>query len=461
MPSASIGEISFRRVLGLPAATAFVVGTVIGTGIFLTTGVIAENVRSPGWILAAWAAGALIAASGAVVFAQWAALRPQAGGAYVYLREAWGSGAGFAYGWSLFLILQSGSIAAVALGFAHYAGRIAPGLSPEKILFDADFFSFSAGQLAAAGAILCLTLLHSLGAKWGGIAQTALTVLKVSALAALALAGWLAARGSAETLSVFSPAAWSEPPSAAAFGVALVAVLWAYAGWWNLNFAAEEIRRPERTIPIALALGMGLVALLYLAVNWVYVFAVPAENVRGVVPVAERAVEHLFGAGAARWISLAAAASALGALSGLIFTSPRAYFAMAREGDFFLPARLHRQFGTPHAFLWAQAGWAAALVFAGGYEALFTYVMFPGFLFTALACAALLKIRRTAPDAPLPMRALYPWAALFHLAVSLALAGNILVERPVESLLGAAVLGAAALARTRFRAACRPKNFSP
>lgn len=442
------GGTSFERFLNLPAAAALVVGTVVGSGIFLTTGIVAESVPSPGWILAVWLLGGAIAATGALTFAQLAALRPEAGGAYVYLREAYGPGMGFVYGWALFLVLQTGSIAAIALGFAHYFGRFVPALSMERVLADFGGWTIRGGQFSAAGAIALLTLLNVRGARLGSGAQVLLAALKVGTLAALAAGGWWVSRSPSP---VFASSSWTPTPSAPAFGVALIAVLWSYAGWWNLNFVAEETRRPERNIPLAMALGMTLVAGLYLAVNWVYVFAAPLDTVRGVVPVAERAAEYLFGESAPPLIAFAVALSALGALNGLILASPRAYFAMARQGDFLsLPARLHPRFGTPHLFLLAQGAWGVVLAFTGGYEALFTCVMFPGFLFTALACAALFILRRRCASeggqAPLPMRALYPWLPAIHIAASLALAVNTLYERPKESLAGAALIAAAGIA---------------
>ncbi|UCF81006.1 MAG: amino acid permease [Acidobacteriota bacterium] len=441
--SPSRGE--FPRALGVLDSTALVVGTIVGSGIFLTTGLIARHLPSSGWILAVWLLGGVLSAMGALTFAQLGALRPEAGGAYVYTREAFGPLPAFLYGWTLFWILQCGSIAAIASGFSHYFGKFFPSFSMERVLvtlaFDGWTWHLAAGQLSAAAAVAVLTLLNICGLRAGSFLQNALAALKLSALAVFAAAG-------VAFSDVAAPAAMppSQPASASAVGVALVAVLWAYAGWFNLNFAAEEIKNPRRTIPAALGAGLALVTALYLAVNWVYVRAVPMEVIRGVVPVAERVAVHLWGDFAASLVAAAVVVSTLGALNGLILMSPRAFFAMARDGFFFkMRARLHPRFRTPHTFLAVQGAWSCVLVLAGGYEALFTYVMFAGFLFTALACASLFVLRKRAAGARLPFRWTYPWVPAGYILVCVVLALNTLRERPLESLGGFALLALGAV----------------
>lgn len=438
-------ERAFERRLGFFDVAAMVAGTVIGSGIFLTTGVMAQNVASPGWLLAVWLAGAVVAATGAATFAQLAALRPEAGGAYIYLREAYGPGIGFTYGWALFLVMQSGSIAALAAGFAHYFGRFIPALSMEREHLNIGGWTLCGGHISAVAAIAVLTLLNIAGARLGSGAQKALAGIKIGALAALAVGGIFVAARTGSAAPLADASSWSPAPAAGAFGVALLAALWTYSGWWNINFAAGEVKNPSRNIPLGMAAGMAVVAILYLAVNWVYVCAVNVREIQGVVPVAERAAGILFGGWTAPLIAAAATLSILGALNGLIFTSPRAYFAMAGEGDFLnMAARLHPRFGTPHMFLVVQGVWSCVLALSGGYEALFTYVMFPGFIFTALACYALFILHKRAPEISVAMPALYPWAAIFHIAASLAIALATLWSRPTESLAGAALIGAGA-----------------
>jgi amino acid transporter len=442
----------FRRHLGFWDSLALVVGTIVGSGIFLTPAFAAGHLPSPPWIPLVWAAGGLIAAAGAVTYAELAVMMPRAGGSYVYLREAYGPALGLLYGWTLFAVLQSGSIAAIAVGFAHYFGKIVPFFSMESFLWETPVLGWrpSWGQICAVAAVLSLTLLHAAGLKPGRLAQNAVTLCKVLAAGAVAALAFAVAEGDAAgTFSGGGAPGEESGFSWGGLGLALVAVLWSYSGWWNLGFVAEEMKNPRRHLLPAMAGGVVLVMVLYILMNGAYLHALGFEGLRNSQAVAEETLRRALGVEAGALTAAVIGLSMLGALNGLVMMSPRAYFAMARDGGFAgLAARLHPSRGTPAAFLWVQALWSAALALTGGYEALFTYVMFAGFLFTLLGSLALLILRRrlggTAPALAAPWA--YPWVPVMFALVSLALALNTLWRSPLESLLGLAVMAAGWLA---------------
>ncbi len=450
------------RGLGSFDATMLVIGIVIGSGIFLTTGLIARDLPSPALILTVWLLGGLLSLAGCLTFAELGAAWPRSGGLYVYLREAYGPLSGFLFGWLTFLVYQTGAIAAVAVGFAEYLSYFVPALGTQRIVTSIEVGGFvlsvSAGQLAACVAILVLTAVNVQGLRSGTVVQNGLTILKLLILGAFAILGlWVALP--AEASMAAAPAPLPAPPDAwiPAIGVGLVAVLWTFDGWHNLTFAAGEVRNPAKSLPIAMIGGILVVTVIYLLVNAAYLRALPIDQMSGELRVAGKAAEVLFGPSATAFISVAVIVSTLGAANGAVLTGARVYFAMARDGLFFrAAARVHDRHRTPHVALWAQGIWACVLALSGRYDQLFTYATFAGLLIYLAAGASVFTLRAKRPDVPRPYRVPgYPIVpGLFLLAVAFLLVNTVL-ERPVEAFagLGMLVLGLPVYAYWRRRAA--------
>jgi APA family basic amino acid/polyamine antiporter len=427
------------RGIGLWGAVALVVGNVIGSGIFLTTGTMVAELPSTTLVLAAWVAGGLLAMAGGLTYAEMGSMYPRSGGLYVYLSEAYGPATGFLFGWACLLVILTGSVATVAVGFAEYFSYFFPALGTDRVL--ATFampwgpWAISAGQLVAAGSIVIITAINYVGVQSGNLTNLVLTVAKVGGLVVLPLLAIAYMRVD----PVFTPVV---PPSAlrplASFGVIMIAVMWTYEGWYYVAFAAGEIRDAARTVPRALIYGtLGLTA-IYVAVNLAYVFALSLEEMSGVVRIAEKAVTALVGPIGATLVAGSVVISTFGCnVSGIIAAS-RSCFAMAADGRFFPPAaRVHPVYRTPHVALFITSGWSAFLTLTGGYEALFTYVTFASVLFGTLGGIAIFVLRATRPGVPRPYRALgYPVIPALYVLGSFALVWNTLMERPTESIAG-------------------------
>lgn len=447
-----------RRRLGALDGTLLTIGAVVGTGIFLTSGAIAKEVASPSLALAVWAVAGLLSLCGALTYAELGAMDPRAGGLYHYLAAAWGPVWGYLYGWTCLLVIMSGGIAAIAVGFGEYAGSFVPAFAAERVAWSLEVpggpWTVRGPQLAAALAILLLTAVNHVGVEAGAGVQNALTLLKVAAIAALLAFGFAA-----------EPAAAGAPlpvPAApvAAFLTAMIAALWTYDGWYALTAAAGEMRRPGRDLPLALLLGLGLVIALYLALNLVYLRALPFAELAGTTRVAEAAGARLFGAAGARWVSAAVVLATFGCLASTILYASRLYHPIAADGLAHPAlARIHPRWRTPVTALWVQSGWAVALTLTGGYTQLFTYATFGGVVFHVLAGLAIFRLRRTRPAAARPYRALgYPLVpALFVLGMA-ALVVNTLQAAPRESLLGLLVIAAGLPVLWLTRRVSRPRS---
>jgi APA family basic amino acid/polyamine antiporter len=445
MSSVPNQETGLVRRLGLFDSTMVMAGIVIGSGIFLTTGIMAKTLPSSGWILLAWVAGGLLTLAGALAYAELGAALPQAGGQYVYLREAYGSMTGFLFGWILFLVYQTGGIAVLALAFAEFFGYFFPALSIQSNLFSFHSqvlglslpFSVSWGQVVGVNIIILLSLFNYLGVGLGKAIQNLFTMLKIGIILAIIASGLILGRGRASPLGFGIPE-MDTGSLLAGFGIALVAVIWAFDGWNNVNFVAGEIKRPQRNLPLALILGTLLITILYVLTNVVYLRALPVSEMVGVVRIAEKATSSLFGASTGAVISAAVLVSIFGALNGSILTGPRVYYAMARDGLFFrAAARVHPRRRTPGFAIALQAGWASLLTLSGTFEQVFTFAMFMAVLFWVAAAAAVFTLRRTRPDLPRPYRTWgYPVVPALFILASSGILFNTLVERPVEALAG-------------------------
>ena len=444
----------YARRLGVFSATMLVVGGIIGSGIFLNPAVVARRTGSATLTLAVWGLGAVVALLGAAVFAELGRRRPQAGGGYAYLRDAFGPLPAFLYGWALLLVISSGAIAAVAMTFAGYAAALLG--APE-----------SAQQPLALGAVALLTVVNIVGVAPGAVTQNVFTVLKLAALAVLLAAGLLAPVDAAGVVAAAPP----PPPSDAAgllrvVGTALVPVLFAYGGWQQTNFVAEELEAPERTLPKALALGVAIVVVVYLLANVAYLRALGLAGLAASSAPAADTIARVAGPAGRTIVAAGIAASTFGFLDLVILVSPRVYQAMARDGLFFASfARLHPRWRTPVAAIVAQGAWASALLIVGSYGQLLDYVTFADWIFFGLTAASLVVLRRRDAAAGVPERGfrapLYPWSVgAFVLAAAYVVAGAI-ASNPANAVRGTLLLllGVPAFAywrRARGTAPARP-----
>jgi APA family basic amino acid/polyamine antiporter len=415
------------RALGLWETTAIVMGIMIGSAIFIVPAEVTREVGSERAALGVWIISGLLSLFGALSFAELAAMFPQAGGQYVYLREAYGHLVSFLCGWTFFLAVQSGGISTVAVGFAQYL---------------ADFFPIHPGQqkLAASLAIVVLTAINYRGVREAGWVQSILTGAKVGAMVALVALGFALVHGPVSgTVQLPTPAGWGFLSS---FGVAMVAALWAYDGWNNGTFAADEVRNPERNLPLGLILGTAAVMVIYILLNLVYYHVLPLLTVAQSPRVAAEAGMRLFGRSGAHWVSLAIIVAMLGCVNGMILAGARVYYAMARDGLFFRWCGLvHPRFRTPHLSLLFQAAWAVLLVLLGTYEQLFTYVIFAGWIFYALTVFGVILLRRTRPDLRRPYRVTgYPFVPAAFLIAAAGFILNTLLARPLEAGVGSGIV---------------------
>ena len=430
------GSGELLRALGAWDGALITIGAVIGTGIFLTTSDMARALPHPGLILLVWVVGGLLALAGALTYAELGVLFPRAGGIYDFLKEAYGPLWGFLYGWASFLVIMSGGIAALSVGFGEYLGSFFPLFSTSNILLSAPIgpwrWTLSGGQVAGVGAILFLTVVNQLGVKEGAFVQNGLTVLKIGGIAAFLIAG-LTTSAAPPIASVPIP-----PHALTGFGIAMIAALWTYDGWYGLTFSAGEMKNPGRNLPLGLILGTAGVALLYLGVNLVYVRTFSMEEMASSPRIGEAVATALVGPMGGRLLSAVVVISTFGCISSTILYSSRIYQPMAADGVFFRAlAVIHPRYRTPVRSLWAQSTWAMVLTASGTYDQLYTYVVFAAVLFHAATGAAVFVLRRTRPDAPRPYRVWgYPVVPALFILSSVLLVGNTLLERPRESLLG-------------------------
>lgn len=431
------------RQLGLFDATMVIMGIVIGSGIFMTTGIMAKSIPAPGLILLAWTVGGLLILAGGLTFAELGASMPEAGGPYVYLREAFGSLFGFLFGWIVFLVYMTGGIAALAVAFAEFVSSFIPSLSPQNLIFSvripALHYSLSAGQIVAVAAILLFSAFNYFGLGLGKTIQNVLTVTKIGAIVLFIILGLTIGNGSSIDFT-FVPKipGWSLGRLFFGFGLALIAVSWAFDGWNNINFIAGEIKNPGRTLPSALILGTLSITLLYVLTNVVYFRALPVDEITGVVRIAEKTSQTLFGETAAIFVSIAVIISILSALNGSILAGPRVYFAMAQDGLFFRRvADVHPRFRTPSYALLLQAVWSCILTLSGTFERIITFVMFVSILFWIGTAASIFTLRKKYPDVRRTYKTWgYPVVPLLFIVGSSGILINTLIEKPAESLAG-------------------------
>jgi APA family basic amino acid/polyamine antiporter len=420
------------------------VGGIIGSGIFLTAGQIATAVRTPLFFLGVWLAGGLISLLACFAFAEMGAMFPEAGGQYVFLREAYGEFPAFLYGWMIFTVGQSGTIAALAVGFAEYIGAVIPIAAAHAPVAAVFGWTLTRGHLVAVGSIVLLTAVNVVGLRRGSTLINVATWAKFAAIGIFVLLGFAIGHGHWSNYAVRLP---PEQPTSlshtiSGFGVALIAVFWAFDGWVYITWVAGEVKNPQKVLPRAMVLGVLLVGVVYLAMNVVYLYALPITRVSQETTIAQAAAVSLFSSGAARWLSGMIALSCFGAMSCAILSSARVSYAMARDGAFFhAMGRVHPKYRTPAISLISLSAWAAVLALSGSYDQLYTYVMFMMVLSYVAAVAGLFVLRRLQPNTPRPYRCTgYPWLPALYLLMAGAWALNSLVTRPKETLVGVLIV---------------------
>jgi APA family basic amino acid/polyamine antiporter len=442
----------FVKALTLTDATMLVAGSMIGSGIFIVSADIARTVNSPFWLLMAWVMTGVITMLGALSLGELAAMYPRAGGQYVFLRESMGPLMGFLYGWTLFVVIQTGTIAAVAVAFGRFLGVLWPAITPDLYAwFPHHSFrtpggtidvGLSAQRVVALVSIWVLTWVNLRGVREGKWVQTTLSMVKTGALALLVLLGILVGRNATALAANFGPGQFFGgvsdfgPAFLLAFGAAMVGSLFSSDAWLGVTFAASEVQNPRRNLPLALMLGTGLVTVLYVTANVSYLTVLPLHGVEGGATVLERGIQHatqdrvgtaaaevIFGASGGTLMAIAILISTFGCNNGLILAGARVYYAMARDGLFFRRAGTLNANHVPGAALVAQSVWTSLLCLTGTYGQLLDYVIFAALTFYVLTTAGLFVLRSARPDADRPYRALgYPVLPALYMALCSAVA---------------------------------------
>jgi basic amino acid/polyamine antiporter, APA family len=444
-------EAKLARKLTLLDSVLLLAGGIIGSGVFLTAQKIALNTRTPALFLLVWGIGMVITLLACFAFAELGAMFPNAGGQYVFLREAYGEFVAFLYGWMIFTVSNGGTIAALGTGFSEYIGVVFPGLASKHVLLTAGEFSvhghtvtlaLTRGHLVAVAAIVLMTTANVFGVRVGAMLQNVATWVKFAAIAGFVLLGIALGKGSWGHFATSLPAAPESSSLLAGLGVALIAVFWALDGWVYITWVAGEVKNPERNLPRSLVIGVLLVGAVYLAINAVYVYALPMSEIGATETVAQSAAIAMFSPAAGGWLSLMIAISCFGAMAACVLSGARVYYAMAEDGVFFHAlARVHPRWRTPVWSLLIQGTWSSVLVLVLDYADLFTYVMFMMVLSYVLTVAALFVLRRKMPDAPRPYRcAGYPWLPALYVAFGGIWAVNALWVERKDALIGIGIV---------------------
>ncbi|HET7841243.1 MAG TPA: amino acid permease [Terriglobia bacterium] len=416
---------SLPRAVGFTGSTAIVIGTIIGSGIFLVPHDVAQQVSSARALMLVWIVGGILSLGGALSLAELGAATPDAGGVYVYLRQAYGKVFAFLYGWAALLVIESGSIATLAVAFSIYAAAFVPLSAVEQ-------------KLISAGVIAILSIVNILGVRKGAAVQTIFMIAKLAGLAII--------MGFAIFRTVAPVEASAPLPTAqttfSSFGIALIGVLWAYQGWHMLSYAAGEVRDPSRVLPRSYLVGTTVIVAVYLAANLAYLRVLPLAALAQHQRVAAEAMTLLAGPRGAAFVSALILCSIFGALNGNVLGGARVYFAMARDGVFFKSVgRIHSKFETPAVAIVVQGIWSAVLAASGTYKQLYTYVIFTGWIFYGAAVLAVIAVRRKQPELPRPYRVWgYPVMPIAFALASLVIVASTLVGSPKESGIGLALV---------------------
>jgi APA family basic amino acid/polyamine antiporter len=441
----------FIRGLDLTSATSIVVGSMIGSGIFIAPALMAGYIKSPGIIILLWVVGGLFTLLGGLSYGEMAASMPKAGGQYVFLREAYSPLLAFLYGWTLFLVIQTGFIAAVGVAFAKYLGVFVPGISEKAVLFSLSLgphvFAINTAQVVGIASIIVLTVINSYGIKTGALVQNVLTFLKVGAIVVLIILGFASSQGSISNLKPFLEPV--IPPEVkmgllAVLAVALSKALFAYDAWNSVTFVAEEVKDAQRNLPLSLVLGMVITSILYVLATAVYFYLVPIDQAAAIPDsrIAAVAAQLIFGAPGLYFISAAILISTFGCNNGLIIGGPRVYYAMAEDGLFFKGlSHIHPRYHTPVTGLAWQCAWASMLALSGTYSDLLTYVTFASVIFNVMTVIGLFILRKTRPDLPRPYKAFgYPLVPAAYVLIGAAFTAYIVQGDLANSLKGLGII---------------------
>jgi len=430
----------FVRGLGLFDSTMIVAGSMIGSGIFIVSADIARQVGSPGWLIMIWVATGLLTVIAALSYGELAALFPDAGGQYVYLREAYSPIWGFLYGWTLFAVIQTGSIAAVAVAFAKFMGIIVPAVSTENSLFSLGPISFSTQRLVAILLIALLTAVNTIGLKTGKTVQNIFTITKIGSLLVLIVLAFYVVQNGQSALHagdfwkpVVNGSVLSLMGLITAFGTAMVGSLFASDAWNNIGFASEEVKNPRRTIALSMTYGTILVSVIYVIVNYSYIAVLPMESIQNAVEdrVGITAAEVIFGSSAALIMAVAVMISTFGCENGMILTGARVYYAMAQDKLFFKRIGELNSTGVPANALILQGIWSALLTMSGTYGDLLDYVIFASLLFYILTIIGIFVLRRKMPQIERPYKAWgYPVVPLLYVVFAGLIMIDLLIYKP-------------------------------
>ncbi len=446
-----VADAGFVKAMTLTDATMLVAGTMIGSGIFIVSADMSRTVGTPFWLLAAWILTGVITLLGALAYGELAAMFPRAGGQYVFLRESLGRIVGFLYGWTLFVVIQTGTIAAVAVAFGKFLGVLLPSVTPDLYAWFPHVSFTTAGggidvglsaqRLVALVVVWILTWVNLRGIRDGKLVQTTLTMVKAAVLALLVILGLTIGRNATALAANFGAGNFAPHVDitgafVVAFGAALVGSLFSSDSWNNVTFAAAEVQNPRRNLPLALALGAGMVTVLYILANLAYLTVLPMHGVAGAGTVLQRGIQYatqdrvgtaaaemIFGAAGGVIVAIAILISTFGCINGLILSGARVYWAMARDRLFFARAGILSAREVPAFALVIQGIWTSFLCLTGTYSQLLDYVIFAQLLFYAATVTGLFILRRTRPNVERPYRAVgYPVLPALYVLMALAIA---------------------------------------
>jgi APA family basic amino acid/polyamine antiporter len=433
-------DVRLERRLSAVDAAAIVISNVIGGGIFFVPVIVAQMIPHTGGMLGVWVLGGALAFAGAMAYAELAALRPHAGGEYIYLREAFGPAAAFLTGWTSFVAGFSGATAASALALADYVGRFVGAAADTRPLMRVPLvgLALTPRSIVALSAIAALTAIHVRGLGPGRLVQNLLAGVKVSALVTFVALGFAIGHGDAAHLTAGGDLRGSG------LLLALVPVMFSYSGWNAAAYVAEEVRDPGRNVPLALALGTVTVVVIYVTLNALYLYAMPIGDLASLPGgrLMDTVAERLFGFVAGNLLAVFTIVSIAASISAMVLAGPRVYYSMARDGLFIrTAARVHPRYRTPAVAIVAQGVWSGILVLSGTLSQLVSYTGFAVVLFSAIAVCAVFVLRRRHPDAHRPFRAWgYPWAPAIFVATSFVMLVNELWRNPGATAIGVAII---------------------
>ena len=444
-PPSSDAKPSLVRGISLLDSVLLLVSGVIGSSIFLTAKDIAGPLPQPMLFLLVWVLGALISLCACFAFAELGSMFPDSGGQYIYLREAYGDLIAFLYGWMLFSVANGGTIAALSVASAAYAGQVFPVVSQDHVVIAFAGIVVTRAHLFGLLLIALLTYVNVVGLRWGTLLQNVSTWTKFTAMAAFVILGFAIGKGHWSNFhahGVGLTMGLGPAKLISALGVGLIAVFWAYDGWVYITWVAGEVKDPRRNVPLAMVLGVLAVGVIYVAMNLTYVYALPLKEIATHETIAHAAAAALFSPGAAIWLSLMIAVSCFSAAATCTLSGARVYLAMAQDGVFFKRmAVIHPKWRTPAFSLIGQGLWAAVLTLSGRYDQLYTYVIYGMVLSYTLTVIAMFWLRWKRPDIPRPYRCTgYPWLPAIYVLIGTAWTLNTIFTRPTQAFWGTAIV---------------------